>query len=223
MNNSGDSYSSEKLDRLDKVIYPILTTGMHILYDWKLIFNLIIGALLGVLLAIGTVPDSTSWGKAYISLGVVIIMDLMFNRFIREKSRTFQFSNSLMDLMILPIGRRDLPVIHYNKYKHALTLSFLDFLELIKVGAGIFCVYDLIKLNIYGVYINYCIFALLSVEAGIGVIAYSIATPLVLFRENSFLTWLNYIAEHYVRHTCGCTFYYVNDRIYRECFALDQV
>ena len=224
MNSSNSSVAnSETLGKLDKLIYPILTTLMHIIYDWKLMFNLVIGSLLGTMLALGTVPDDNRWGKAYIALALVIICDLMFDRYIRSKSRTFDMSNSLNDPIVLKPGRRELKVIYYNKYKHILTLSFLDLLELIKVGAGIFCVYDLIKLNPFGVFINYCLFALLSVETGIGIITYSNAIFLLIVKQDAFITWLNYIAEHYIRDTCSCTFTHINGRIYREYGMLDDV
>ena len=213
--------SSDSLSSIDKKIYPFLTLFMHFFYEGKMIINIVIGALLGYLLVTSITNGETDLQRAYISLTIIIIISLFSDRYIRNKSRLFNLSTRLNDPIVIIPGT--LIIVYYNRLEHIVLLTCLLSIEFIKILAGIFCIIDLHLLSLSPAYLNHVLLSLLLFESLIGYITYVIAIFFVIINKNSYIKWLNYLAERFIRKSCKCEFIHLNNRIYVKFSTYDKL
>jgi len=196
----------KSFSKINKIILNVLTEYAKLIYEYKLILNVIVGSLLGYIIASNFLSDKDPWKKAYVALSLIIIIFILIETFIRNKSSEF----NLLDSMLNPIvfnGDKIIHIIKYDYTNHYELLVNLLVIELIKIGAGIFCIIDLVRLNIDGVFLNYLLLSLLLLESSLGMITHLFSILLVLIDKKSYIKCLNYTSEKYVRHIANCKFY----------------
>ena len=215
--------SSAELTRVDRLIYPILTKSVHIIYHFKTIINIFVVSVLGFIIVLDNSNDGDIKQKAYITVSIVIILSLLVDEYIRSISRLFDFSSSISQPVIIEPGSRLVKVVNYRRRRHLLTLFSIIIIEIVKLLSGIFCVIDLSIMRIDNVFLNYFLLAFLLLESILGFVTYLSAFIMVCFNRDSYQRWLNYMCEAYVRNIVNCIIYSRGTRLYMEMSLIDNI
>lgn len=215
--------SSAELTRVDRVIYPVLTKSVHIIYHFKTIINIFVVSVLGFIIVLDNSNDGDIKQKAYITVSIVIILSLLVDEYVRSISRLFDFSSSISAPVVMEPGNRIVKVVNYKRRKHLITLFVIIVIEIIKLLSGVFCVIDLSIMKLDNVYLNYFILAFLLLESTLGFATYGSAFLMVCIDKDSYYRWLNYMCEAYIRSVVNCIIYSRGTRLYMEMSLIDNI
>lgn len=181
-------------------LFWILTFYAHTTYHFKLALNAMIGAVLGYIIASGTIGDFDSLRRSYIALSIIIIIGLCFDRYIRSVSKYFDFGNTITEPINVGVPMEK--VIEYSAKKHIILLGSLVVIELIKMLSAIYCIVIMaVIFGKVGAFVNYCILALVIIEAWLGLFIYVIAIICICIKPNFFKYWMRWMAKWYLNNT----------------------
>ena len=184
---------------------------MYITFCTKMSLNLMIGSFIGIIVATGQVSDTTPGQKAYIALSLIIVFSLLLDNYVRDKSKTFDMIKTIFGPVDL--GQSTHKVVKYSIFKFLSLIFFILFLELIKIGSGIYCVYVLAVENIPDAFVNYCLFALLFLESFLGVVIYVVIILGTLFTRNFYPSWICWMSHWYLHNNCNIEVTYDPPRV----------
>lgn len=192
----------KKLNFFEKIVFYITTFFIRTTFFIKLTLNDMIGSLLGFIIAVGIAFDYTAIGRAYVALTLVIIFCLKVDNHIRSDSRTFDMISTIFSPV--NVGTPMKKIIVHSFLSQTKTLLTLILLDVIKILSGIYCVVVLSYEVEVGVFLVYCVIALLFLESAIGIMVYSILLVLGTFRRDFYMQWLKWMAQIYLKDIVKC-------------------
>lgn len=205
----------------DKIIYYTCTIGIYCIFFLKTTLNTMIGYLLGIIVAVGVVLDYDSTRKGYIALTLVIIFCLALDRHIRAISKSFDMISTIFGPINASTSMRK--IIHYKKSNYTLLMLFLALVEIIKILSGVYCVIILIIVVQNNVFVNYCLFALLFLESGSGLILYLIIAYFTITKKDFYPEWIEWMGKWYLHDSVKCTVMHIDSVVILEFKAKEYI
>ena len=166
-------------------------------FSIKLILDDVIGSLLGFLLAAQLVGDFNGIRKAYIICIIVVIVMIFLDKSVRNGSKTFDLLHTLISPINTGTGMNK--VINYNAKCHALMISFLILVEIIKILAAVYCIIALAIEVVDGVFLNYVLLGILTVNSLLAFVLYTTLFFHILLIDRFYEKWLIWFAEWYLQ------------------------
>lgn len=182
--------------RINHVFYLMFTMGFYLMYSIKAIFTQAISYLLMIILGTTVVSSDTGGGRAYFSLGLIIIVSLMTGEYIRKDSWIL----NIISKVIGPIdkGGIDEVVPRYTWYKHFGLMFFLFMLDVLKILAGVYCVVYLFVVTKTGIFLNIAVLCMLFFESLVAMPIYIIFCVGLLYDHKFFVKWLRWMCNRYI-------------------------
>lgn len=178
---------------LEKSIYNLFALSVKCLLESKESINGIVALFLVFITATETNSKSDI---PFTICSLVIIIGLYLERKIMERSRYFRIFRSIETFNNSTAPFR--PIIHYNRYRHVITMSSVVFLEFIKLSCAI---YLMITLGMYPKVpkriLLIIIVSFTLIESALGIILYLPGMLGLLFVKNAFVKFLDVIRSWY--------------------------
>lgn len=199
-------------------VFAYMSNGV---YHLKLFMNGSVSLVLSVIIASGLVGDFSDLRRSYLILALIIILAMSLEKYIRNESVYFSFMDPFMNPTNFGIGMHR--IVKYTKWAHFRLLFLLVLIETVILLAVAHC------LTVLGIifgkehaFLNYCVLALIALEALLSLFLYLSACLLLLSIENFYLRWLNWLAEENLPPCVGHDVYFDQDHCLHMVFHCNE-
>ena len=186
----------------ERVVAFVMSAGLYNIFFIKSCLNLMIGSLLGFIIATGIILDITPMRKAYIVVSLFIILALAVDKNIRSNSKTLDMIGTIFEPINL--GRGMKKVITYTRLNNCILTFSLGMIEIFKILAGVFCIVTLSVEEIPGTWVIYWVLGAMLLESFLGLILYVYFTFCVIFYKNFYMNLLRNLANWYLSESVKC-------------------
>lgn len=180
-----------------KITYFYFTFFSWLVFSLKLIIDQVVGSVLGFLLSVQAVGDTSPMRKAYIICVLIAIIMIFAEKYVRLQSKIFDLWKTLTNPV--NIGQQLTKIVYYRVLNHAIQISLLLLFEIIKIISVVYCLITLaieVKQNIF---LNYVLFGILLVNSILTLALYIPLLIHVIFDNNFYVDMLDYFACWYLQ------------------------
>lgn len=184
-----------------------LTKGTYIAYSLRQIFESILLSLIGLFVVIGITTTDQTARISYAVISLQIVFGFCFEIYIRNRSKILDGIETIFRPINSGLAMRK--VIPYSVKIHTFEMLKLIFFDLIKMGAAIYCITVLARLdgletNQGDLAVNYILLSLVIICCLISIPIYIFTIILIHIYPEFFKKWLTWLSDWYLMETAQC-------------------